>query len=167
MNIAKETKPTFCNILQEQKFTNQFSTSFRLQNCLDSLVFNLDQLQIVTGFLGFSIPIFSTKVFFGSTSTLLWRRQWQPTPVLLTGKSHGQRSLVGCSPRGHQEQDTTEATQHQQHILCTYICIICQFSRSVMSDLLRPHGLQHARLPCPYLLPELAQIHIHPVSDAI
>ena len=26
-----------------------------------------------------------------------WRRQWQPTPVLLPGKSHGQRSLVGCS----------------------------------------------------------------------
>ena len=27
-----------------------------------------------------------------------WRRQWQPTPVLLPGKSHGRRSLVGCSP---------------------------------------------------------------------
>ena len=30
----------------------------------------------------------------------LWRRQWHPTPVLLPGKSHGWRSLVGCSPRG-------------------------------------------------------------------
>ena len=29
------------------------------------------------------------------------RRQWQPTPVLLPGKSHGRRSLVGCSPWGH------------------------------------------------------------------
>ena len=29
-----------------------------------------------------------------------WRRQWQPTPVLLPGKSRGQRSLVGCSPWG-------------------------------------------------------------------
>ena len=28
----------------------------------------------------------------------LLRRQWHPTPVLLPGKSHGQRSLVGCSP---------------------------------------------------------------------
>ena len=36
------------------------------------------------------------------------RRQWQPTPVLLPGKSHGQRSLVGCSPRGFEESDTTE-----------------------------------------------------------
>ena len=35
-------------------------------------------------------------------------RQWQPTPVLLLGKSHGRRSLVGCSPWGHQESDTTE-----------------------------------------------------------
>ena len=29
-----------------------------------------------------------------------WRRRWQPTPVFLPGKSHGQRSLVGCSPQG-------------------------------------------------------------------
>ena len=29
-----------------------------------------------------------------------WRRQWHPTPVLLPGKSHGQRSLIGCSPWG-------------------------------------------------------------------
>ena len=36
------------------------------------------------------------------------RRQWQPTPVLLPGKSHGQRSLVGCSPGGREESDTTE-----------------------------------------------------------
>ena len=31
---------------------------------------------------------------------LIWRRQWHPTPVLLPGKSHGRRSLVGCSPWG-------------------------------------------------------------------
>ena len=30
----------------------------------------------------------------------MWRRQWHPTPVLLPGKSHGRRSLVGCSPWG-------------------------------------------------------------------
>ena len=30
----------------------------------------------------------------------IWRRQWHPTPVLLPGKYHGQRSLVGCSPWG-------------------------------------------------------------------
>ena len=36
------------------------------------------------------------------------RRQWNPTPVLLLGKSHGRRSLVGCSPWDHKESDTTE-----------------------------------------------------------
>ena len=36
------------------------------------------------------------------------RRQWHPTPVLLPRKSHGQRSLVGCSPWGHEELYTTE-----------------------------------------------------------
>ena len=37
-----------------------------------------------------------------------WRRKWQPTPVLLPGRFHGERSLVGYSPRGHKELDTTE-----------------------------------------------------------
>ena len=37
-----------------------------------------------------------------------WRRKWQPTPVFLPGKSHGWRSLVGYSPRGRKESDTTE-----------------------------------------------------------
>ena len=36
------------------------------------------------------------------------RRHWQPTPVLLPGKSHGRRSLAGYSPRGRKESDATE-----------------------------------------------------------
>ena len=40
--------------------------------------------------------------------TPIMRRQWHPTPVLLPGKSHGWRSLVGRSPWGHKESDTTE-----------------------------------------------------------
>ena len=39
-------------------------------------------------------------------------RAWQPTPVFLPGESHGQRSLAGCSPRGHKESDVTEVTEH-------------------------------------------------------
>ena len=45
---------------------------------------------------------------------ILWRRAWQLTPVLLPGESHGQRSLVGYSPWGHKESDTTKATYHAQ-----------------------------------------------------
>ena len=37
-----------------------------------------------------------------------WRRKWQPTPVFLPGKSHGQRSLVGCSSWGRKESHMTE-----------------------------------------------------------
>ena len=43
-----------------------------------------------------------------SSSSSFWRRQWHPTPVLLPGKSHGRRSLVGCSPWGHEELDMTD-----------------------------------------------------------
>ena len=38
-----------------------------------------------------------------SLGRILWRRKWQPTPVLLLGKSHGWRSVVGYSPRGRKE----------------------------------------------------------------
>jgi len=41
-----------------------------------------------------------------------WKRAWQPTPVFLTGESHGQRSLEGYSPKGGKEADTTEMTEH-------------------------------------------------------
>ena len=41
---------------------------------------------------------------------LPWRSDRLPTPVLLPGKSHARRTLVGCSPWGHEESDTTEKT---------------------------------------------------------
>ena len=43
-----------------------------------------------------------------SSHMLVWRGQWHPTPVLLPGKSHGWRSLEGCSPWGCWGPDTTE-----------------------------------------------------------
>ena len=46
-----------------------------------------------------------------SLSTFMhWRRKWQPTPVFLPGESQGRGSLVGCSPWGCTESDTTVAT---------------------------------------------------------
>ena len=47
------------------------------------------------------------------------RRQWGPTPVLFPGKSHGQRSLVGCSPWGCKESGMTE----QRHFHFSLSCI--------------------------------------------
>ena len=46
------------------------------------------------------------------------RRQWHSTPLLLTGKCHGQRSLVGCSPWGRQESDTTEWLHFRFSLSC-------------------------------------------------
>ena len=44
--------------------------------------------------------------------------QWQPTPVHLSGKSHGRRSLVGCSPWGLWELETTEWLHFQFSLSC-------------------------------------------------
>ena len=46
------------------------------------------------------------------------RRQWKPTPVLLPGKSHGRRSLVGCSPWCHEELDMTERLHFHFSLSC-------------------------------------------------
>ena len=54
----------------------------------------------------------------GISPVVQWRRQWQPTKVLLPGKSHGWRSLVGCSPWGHEEWDTTEQLHFHLSLSC-------------------------------------------------
>ena len=42
-----------------------------------------------------------------------WRRAWQPTPAFLPEESHGQRSLMGYSPWGCKESDSTEQPRHK------------------------------------------------------
>ena len=44
-----------------------------------------------------------------------WRRKWQPTPVLLPGESHGQRSLAGYGAQSRKESDTTEKLSMSMH----------------------------------------------------
>ena len=58
------------------------------------------------------------KQIIMSGSKLSWRRQWHPTPVLLPGISHGWRSLVGCSPWGHEESDMTERLHFDFSLSC-------------------------------------------------
>ena len=62
--------------------------------------------------------------FYPWIRKILWRREWQPTPVFLPGESHGQRSLSGYSPWGCKESDTTEQL--------TFHYIICISSTSRM-----------------------------------
>ena len=52
------------------------------------------------------------------SNVLIRRRQWHPTPVLLPGKSHGRRSLVGCSPWGRKESDMTERFHFHFSLSC-------------------------------------------------
>ena len=61
------------------------------------------------------------QYFWKSFARLIFyqRRQWHPTPVLLPGKSHGQRSLVGCSLWGREESDMTE----RLHVHFSLSCI--------------------------------------------
>ena len=63
-----------------------------------------------------SYPIFSMKSCL--CLQLNQRRQWQPTPVLLPENSHGWRSLVGCSPLGHEESDMTERLHSHFSLSC-------------------------------------------------
>ena len=74
--------------------------------------------------VGLKLNIQKTKIM-ASGSIISWeidgetqRRQWQPTQALLPGKSHGQRSLVGCSPWGHEESDTTERLHFHFSLSC-------------------------------------------------
>ena len=106
---------------------------------------------------------------------ILWRREWQPTPVFFPRKFHGPRSLVGYSPWGHKESDTTEQLTWKKinfHVLFYFFkesnrCCSVQFSCLVVSNSLRPRGLQHTRFPVHRQLPELIQTHVHQVGDAI
>ena len=62
-----------------------------------------------------------------------WSRKWQPTPICLPGKFHGQRSLVGYSPWGPKESDVTE--QERTSFLC------CNVKSTSMQQ--SDHGLSH------------------------
>ena len=55
---------------------------------------------------------------FGGLCREYWRRRWHPTPVLLPGKSHGWRSLVGCSPWGRRKSDMTERLHFHFSLSC-------------------------------------------------
>ena len=61
----------------------------------------------IRGFSNESVICIRRPKYWGFSFSIR-RRRWHPTPVLLPRKSHGWRSLVGCSPWGLEESDTTE-----------------------------------------------------------
>ena len=66
----------------------------------------------------FSKNLPESIIFWGIYSCIEWRKKWPRTPVLLPGKSHGQRSLVGYSPWGCEESDTTEWLHFRFSLSC-------------------------------------------------
>ena len=79
-----------------------------------------------------------------------WRRKWQPTKIFLPGQSHGQRSLVGCSPWGGKELDTTEVTLHTHMPSSKELyCQLCQGSMVKHRSL---WARRNSSIPFPYCL---------------
>ena len=85
---------------------SEFSWAKNIHDCLK--VFAAAKVLKMPVFMGFR-PLQNHRDLNVPASRIR-RRQWHPTPVLLPGKSHGWRSLVGCSPWGRTELDMTEAT---------------------------------------------------------
>ena len=63
-----------------------------------------------------------------------WKRQWQSTPVLLPGKSHGWRSLVGYSPWARKESDTTERLHFHLALHCYMLAFSSCSKRGLLSN---------------------------------
>ena len=82
-----------------------------------------------------------------------WRRKWEPTPVFLPGKSHGQRSLVGYRPLGHTESDMALESKPSPH----------QFSSVAQScpPLCNPMDCGTPGFPIHHQLLKLAETQVH------
>ena len=85
---------------------------------------SLHSLYIKTIYQEHSINLTSARILsscvyiINECSIIIRRRQWHSTPVLWPGKSHGCRSLVGCSLRGRKESDTTERLHFHFSLSC-------------------------------------------------
>jgi len=97
---------------------------YRVSKCQKSALIStapLTKLQFLSSFGGFHRYVCMPETFVNLLDLLYdlsQRRQWQPTPVLLPGKSHGQRSLAGCTPWGRKESDTTERLHFHFSLSC-------------------------------------------------
>ena len=71
-----------------------------------------------------------------------WSRKWQPVPVFLPRKSHGQRSLVGYSPLGHKELDKAV---YCHPVYLTYMQSVCMHDKLLQSCLILCDPLEYSQ----------------------
>ena len=92
---------------------------------------------------------------WGCVPSLLFtwgQRKWQPTPVFLPGEPHGQRSLVGCSPWGCKQSDTTERLHFHTMVEVMKIMVTSfKRSRACTATLSAPNPAAGHRRPTPLL----------------
>ena len=81
---------------------------------------------------------------------ILWRREWQPTPVFLLGELHGQRSLAGYSPWGGKKSDMTEWLTHT-HFFTVLSTVLWHWTYYPLNDK-EVSDLAHSEITNPYLL---------------
>ena len=78
-----------------------------------------------------SLGVMPSLVTLVHAAVLQSSKETAPTPVLLPGKSHGRRSLVGCSPWGREESDTTERLHFHFSLSYNRMKKILKFSSEV------------------------------------
>ena len=115
---------------------------------------HLKMVKVVTFFIRLAkkfIQVFPCDVtgksekHFWPTQSYAWRRKWQPTPVLLPGESHGQRSLVGYSPWGPKSGTCDFKRLNHYHQSYVYFSIIKKKKTTQFTDLFLQHSLSHKK----------------------
>ena len=105
-----------------------FVSSFSLHSVVGEIfVDGWGQVRWQGGTIGKDLPAnagdMTVAVSIPGSGRCPWRRKWQPTPVFLPGKFHGQRSLTGYSPWGHKESDTIEQLSTQAPKVTKFVIV--------------------------------------------
>ena len=110
LNTIKQVLSFYHICLCPNVYVCLFHVYIQIQMCMMTLWHFIHQFTVITSLLS-SRNLTSPNMKFR-------RRRWHPTPVPLPGKSHGWRSLVGCSPWGRQESDMTEQLHFHFSLSC-------------------------------------------------
>ena len=107
LNIGQKNLSQVEEVVFRHLFLSLYAENRQSENIWRFILFSTIHY-ILSMFFFFLQACFHIEVSVNVLFKINWRRQWQPSPVLLPGKSHGRRSLVGCSPWSWEESEMTE-----------------------------------------------------------